>query len=354
MGQITDLLDKVTLSSGYGKHSAAALEQLRGFNITGQGNLAPANQDDIGYTFFTRPNLNLSYDNNNYVRRLSFLNEGPLTLGCAIKCFLSPAFPAQRLGGWSASDMPVPVDEARSQIVDDRSAFIEPMSNLIVDLSGFPPMEAEIGSTSEGFRKEVRHYVDSGAHRYGPISLTGQFRNMDGDILRIMTAAWLEYMQQTAQGTIAPYPQMMIEDESDCETTCFRFVMDPTRRWVRKCAQTGYLIPSMVDMGSDFNFSGNAIANEEQITLQFEGSGVFYNDPMTFAIFNRLVAAANPQMLGGVRETALKQIPHEYVELFRGKRTYPYIATNYEFQWWTTAEDYAAVESTLNITLDKE
>ena len=63
-------LQRVLRSLGRGSVKSAYTEMLFGPNHRGAGNAVPMNNEQYGLTFFTRPNLNLSYDNIKFVRTL--------------------------------------------------------------------------------------------------------------------------------------------------------------------------------------------------------------------------------------------------------------------------------------------
>ena len=56
-------LDFISKMSGFGSFSRAQTDNIRGINANLNGASAPANMDSFGMTFFTRPDLNLSYNN---------------------------------------------------------------------------------------------------------------------------------------------------------------------------------------------------------------------------------------------------------------------------------------------------
>lgn len=343
MATIKEILDSASVASGFGKHSAASLEQLRGLNQLRVGSHAPSNRDMVGLTFFTKPNLNLSYDNVQHLSKLSYLAGGPRTLGAAIRCLLSPRVTNSSGAGWRGSLMARDGGDFRSEIIDDNLPFITPLTNLITELSGFPPIEAEIASSQEGLRKEVLRTVDSSPDDWGPLSISVSCRNIEGDPIKAMIASWIYYMRAVAAGRINPYPQCIVEHEIDYYTTCFRLVLDPSGRFVRKCAQTGYLMPSSVDSGADFNFSQQTMVDNETVSIQFEGAGWFYNDPIILYNFNTIVKMFNPMMGDKSRDTKMHKIDHKYLSHFKGRKTYPYISDGYELLWYTTAEEAAEV-----------
>jgi hypothetical protein len=348
--KIRDALDITKVRGGYGRTSIATLNILRGINHRGSGNIVPANTDEQGFTFFTKPNLNLSYDNVNAVRRLSFLAQGGSnSLGAAIRCTLSPLVEST-VGihpGWSQSAMPKrhPQD-IRSSVTDDRYAFIPLLTNTLISLSGWPDFVVEAFNSKEGLRKETVSWVDSIADNYGSFDLTANFQNIDGDPITVLFSVWMEYAARVAEGSMNPYPQMIIENEIDYQTRIYRLILDPTKTFVRKIADVGIAFPSAVPNGAAFNYDSDTMFNEEnkQIGIRFTCNGVRYNDPITIVNFNRTVATFNSSMRDSVRdEVMVKLKPNE--KLLFNYRGYPRINELNELEWWVDEKEY---KSTLN------
>ena len=337
---LRDMLDVARVKSGYGKASTATLNVLRGTNHRGTGNVAPANVDNQGITFFTKPDLNLSYDNVRAARRLQFLTEslhdGSESMGDAIRCMLSPYI----------ADIHGKVAEpyGRSSIVDDRMAFIPLLTNCLTSLSGWPDFVLDSFTSAEGLRKESVIWADSIADNYTPFDLTANFQNIEGDPITALFAVWLEYAARVAEGTMNPYPYNIIENTVDYQTRIYRIILDPTRTFVRKIADIGVGYPTALPLGAHFNFSAENITDQEanMISIRFNCVGVRYNDPLTIYSFNRTVSDFNTDMRDGLRETTMVKLSAEERLLFN-YRGYPRISELNELEWWVTKDEYERV-----------
>lgn len=353
--KIRDVLDVTKVRGGYGRASIATLNILRGINHRGAGNIVPANTDEQGFTFFTKPNLNLSYDNVNAVRRLSFLAEGgSKSLGSAIRCTLSPLV-ENMTGlhkGWSPSEMAKrDPKEERSLIVDDRNAFIPLLSNTLLSLSGWPDFVVEAFNSKEGLRKESVSWVDSIADNYSNFDLTANFQNLEGDPITVLFSVWMEYAARVAEGSMYPYPQMVIENEIDYQTRIYRLILDPTRTFVRKIADVGIAFPSANSNGAAFNYDSESMYNEEskQISVRFTCNGVRYNDPISIVNFNRTVGTFNSSMRDSVREDKMRKLSPTDKLMFN-YMGYPRINEINELEWWVTVDDYNSITETMKKT----
>lgn len=350
---IRDYLDIVKVKGGYGEVSKAAVNVLKGHNHRGGGNIVPANKDHQGYTFFTKPNLNLSYYNLTMARRLTFLaNNDPTSMASAIRCMLSPHV----LDNWGMSTMPIystmPGAEElpRSQFVDDRYPFIPVLSNTLVSLSGWPDLVADVMNSKEGLRKETVSWVDSIGDIYSSFDLTANFQNMDGNPVLTLIAAWVEYATRVAEGSMNPYASMIVENEIDYQTRIYRIVLDPTKTFVRQIAEVGVAFPSAVPFGANFNYTQDALFNNEteQISMRFSCTGVRYNDPISIYNFNRIVETFNSSMREGKRSNDMKLLKPNELQMFNYSG-FPRINDNYQFEWWVTNEEYARVLASMGI-----
>ena len=72
-GTSTEVIDSLARKLGCGALSDAYRLMLSGINHRGLGNPVRTNRDNSGIIFFTRPDLNLTYDNIAYNRLMSTL-----------------------------------------------------------------------------------------------------------------------------------------------------------------------------------------------------------------------------------------------------------------------------------------
>jgi hypothetical protein len=349
---IRDILDATSLAQGFGKTSAATANVFKGINHRGTGNVVPANVDNQGLTFFTKPNLNLSYDNVRSVRRLSFLaNAGERSLGAVIRCLLSPRVDSFIDGRWSLSRSGGDdVKDIRTPLVDDRYAFITPLSNLLISMSGWPDTNMDSFITNEGMRKEVTGWIESPPDNFSSFNLTTNFQNIDGDPITAMFAVWLEYAARVKDGTLNPYPQMILENEIDYNTRIYRIILDPTRTFVRKIADCGAAYPTVNPIGAAFNYNSESFFTEDtsQLSIDFQCFGVRYNDPITIYNFNRTVQTFNSSMKDSRRKDAMQKLTPQEKRLFN-YRGYPRISENYELEWYVPKAEYQQVISMAGI-----
>jgi len=322
---VIDILSKI---SGLGSLTSATSNSMRGINHRGIGNPTNQNTDNHGLTFFTRPRLNLSYDNVSTARILTpLLTQSVNTLPRAIRVLLDHVGAVSR--------------DVTSPLVDDANAFIPLLTNNLLSISGFPDMNVDTYTSAEGIMKESYSMVDDIPSNYGTYDLTANFRNMAGDPISALFYTWTQYAARVANGSMLPYPEMIVENELDYCTRIYRLVLDPTRTYVQKIASCGAGFPTAVPLGASFNFSSDSpLSNDNaQISIPFRCMGIEYNDPINILEFNLTVILFNPMMGDDTREALFVKLDKAEV-LYFNYEGYPRIAEDFELEWWVEKVKY--------------
>lgn len=332
--QIIDYLSRL---HGLGTLSEVAANSTLGINHRGYGNPQPTNTDNHGLTFFTRPNLNLTYDNLQADRRMMPLaSQDPTTYQRAIRNWLDPD---------NASKVP-------STLVDPLMPFITVLTNNLQSISGWPDPFASTFSTKEGNYKEVLSMMDGPSKHYGSYQLTATFRNIGGDPISLLIYYWLIYGLRVTDGSMVPHPYSMTHNEIDYNTRIYRFVLDPSRRFIQKVLNCGAAFPVGVPLGAAGNFDSDQPYNlaNAMLSIQFECNGCEINDPIAFEDFNRLMVMFNPYMQDGIRQQSYIQLKPNELLLFN-YYGYPWVdITTQELQWWVDPVDYATIGANPMIT----
>lgn len=341
---IKDVLSVIQKSGGLGDLSQAAINNLKGINHRGYGNPLPINKDNHGLTFFTRPNLNLSYDNIASRRILTPLLDGEglasNTYQRAIRMTLDPYLGDP--GKYKDGDPRRGGKMMTTDLIDQKNAFIPLLTNCLVSLSGWPDLSVEVFNSTPGNYQESWAMVDSSSRFYETYELNASFKNIEGDPISVLFSAWLHYMSGVYEGSMVPYPRNLVERRIDYQTRIYRVLLDPTRRYVQKIAACGACFPLNSPLGNSFNFSQEGAYNmdNDQIQIRFKAMGADYNDPITFQEFNAVVQIFNPEMKGddNDRSQSLRKLSHEELKSFN-YNGYPRIdPESFELQWWVPKE----------------
>lgn len=355
-------LDYIAREKGYGSFSTINSLVLRGFNYHRHGQqFVRTNRDNMGYAFFTRPILNLTYDNLSAVRNMALLrNAGDKTVQRYVRATLDPWWQnglknANNFTGLGSVERTANYNDNQTQLVDRYNPFIPLLSNTVINLSGWKDIAINDYTSPAGVHGEQSIMADGYYYVTGAWEMSSSFRNLEGDPVSLLFQTWVQYMISCRQEyDMNPYPCFVEEREFDYNTRIYRFIMDHTKTYIQKYAAT-IAFPMSLPYGNQFNLdtSKNFIDSNSEISITWKCVGADYNDPILFYEFNKLVAEYCPDLAidytgydfntnslmvkGKDRWTKLK--PSE-----KAKGTYLAIPLiNYmtsELEWWINNEDY--------------
>lgn len=347
-------IDIITRESGQGGAYTSMQDATRGINHSGYGSRLPANNEQYGLTFFTRPELNLSYDNIISQRKTQPLaTTDRNSIHYAIRAMLDPTGHRDEVNGYE------------TPMVDPDSPFLPILTNTLTSISGWPDTVLDTYSTAEGRIREQHAIVDGAVEIANVFDLTCNFRNVVGDPISWLFYYWTLYAAYVHENRLVPYPNMYIEDRMDYSTRIYRLVLDASRTFVTKIAAVGGGFPVNDVLGQSFNFNSEIPTNTEteQITIQFNCSGAILLDPVLITDFNATVAKYCPPMAGPEFERAsYKDVPRWYTDEERkqayhklvgaekatySSKGYPRInAETMELEWWVPLVQYAKYKRT--------
>lgn len=309
----------------------------------------PMSKERYGYTFFTRPQLNFQSANLRNERIMHpLLSTEPISYQRMIRCLLDPRM---QTGYGDGSDSDTIHDALYCPINDNKNAFMPILTNNLVSISGWPDIKLNTFTSRPGPYNEGWSIVDSYSRDYTTYDIGASFRNSRGDPIMDILYYWAHYSSMVFEGTLVPYPDMIMENEIDYMTRIYRLTMDPTNRKVQKIAACGASFPIAVPTGGALDYDITKPYNDAnaQIQTQFRCMGFIYQDDILIWAFNKTVGIFHPGMRDGNngatnanRNSKMTQIPYQELPLFNN-RGYPRIdpATR-ELQWWIEKDYYAA------------
>lgn len=283
----SDSQDVINLMSAMGtnaftKKSDPFMDNFYGINHRGVPNALPVNQDQYGATFFTRPCLNLSYNNLRRDRRLvALMNRNPMSYQRIIRHYLDPR--GQRRNETSPA-------------VDSENIFIPLLSNTMISMSGWPDIEVENYTSKPGVLHEQWSMYDGTFEIFRNFPMSVNFRNVRGDPIGLLFYVWELYGALVMRGTLEPYQDMLMNNRKDYETRIYRVILDQTRQYVQKIACIGAGRPTTLPIGASFDYNEETPFNRsmDQISINFSCDGAMYNDPITMDAFNKAVMILQP------------------------------------------------------------
>ena len=324
-----DWIDMLSQENGFGSFQRPTIQALTGINMKGYVNMVQHNADMPGLVLFTRPRLNLSYDNLGARRMLTpLMTDDPATYQRYIRDVLDPVGARRR------------PKNHHSLFFDEKSAFIPIMSNTLISLPGWPDRAVGTYTTEPGNWQQEQSQYDGTDEVLNSFDLTANFRNISGNMLLSMLGSWLTYGNGVYEGDIFPWPDAVVENEMDYWTRIWRLVLDPTRKYVQQIGST-FAFPYSLPTGSIYNYEADALRGSDyhQFSVGFKCNIFEERDPILIPEFNQTVAMFNPDMGDEYRAARLQKINDADIN-YVNNACYPHIAEDGELEWWCDRDVY--------------
>lgn len=355
------ILDLVSRYTGFGGANSHTYSVFRGLNVMGGIPALPHNVDNQGMVFFTKPCMNLTYDNVSNIRKLAYLSERlPYGMGNAIRCMFNPV--GSQYGDNGST--------GRSKIIDDKCAFL-PLSNLLLNLSAPPDLAADTYVSNEGWAHEQVGWIDGVPGINNSYDLTATFSNLEGDPISNIFSMWIEYGQRVSTGSMLPFPINMVENRIDYQTRIYRITLDRSRKFVQNIYACGAAFPYTAPIGAKHGYAHDQHLNQEnnQVQISFKCFGAIYDDPILLHEFNLTVGRFNPNLETDlnsqlVRPNTVKKVDgiiagNLNMKALMNYQLYPLInIATMELEWYADKEKYdmimGLVESAFKLDKDNK
>lgn len=329
---IEDYLEQISRNIGQSPRNRVISDSFYGLNIVGRNMPIPVNMENHGYTFFSRPVMNMSYDNLATNRVLSnLLVANPYSVQRMIRVYLDP-------GLLERENLDCPG-------VDNRNPFIPLLTNNLISAGSWPDFTLQTTTSPPGLYREEYSYVDDIPYNYGSYDIQALFRNISGDPISFLFLMWGWYMGLVYEGRIMPLPENVLYNAIDYQTRIWRLVMDHSRTYITRIGVSDVAFPLTAPLGNIFNFSGDGaespfLTANDQLSVNFRCMGFTYYDHILVYEFNTLVAMFNRSMADEHRtEELVKLQPHE--KEYFNHRAYPWInEATMELEWWVFKNYY--------------
>lgn len=263
--------------------------------------LVPINTMNYGFTFITRPRLNLTGANlvQNPILNTLYANDGN-SVAFMIRALLDtrlcrgePLFRAgiQKFNGQTEEAQQFSEAVSRSGLVDFYNPFFVPLCNGLKGMSGFPDFTIET-ETTEGDFHSTDFTFAKGSDMLGRTQeLSLEFRDINGSIILSCIYYWLLYIALVTKGVVMAYPDDIYEQRLNYTVSIYRFIMDPSRRTILWWAKATGCFPKAAPIGAMFNINQGEVtlSSAGNFSIPFVANHVAYNDPGIILDFNRLM-----------------------------------------------------------------
>ena len=330
------ILNIMWLSSGLGGYHNQLQTFMTSLNRFGGLNVTPSTEH-VGLTFITRPRLCLQSSNirnNRILTTLDTLNNS--TMAFAIRCLLDSNFGEANEGLYRSI-------VSRSPIFDCQNPFLVPLCNALTSFNGSPDIDLESTTTDGGYMSEAQSFAIGGSNlQRGNYNLTLNFQEVAHNPVMAILYYWIEYIRCVTRGSLMAYADDIDAQRLNYTVSIYRFLLDPSHRYITKYAKYTGCYPTGLPIGSAFNFSpGDVEVNaSKQLSITFTCNKVEYMDYAILMDFNTLMRRYCPIINKGIKkEIRTRQVPREeYVPVTKPNYAYNPVTGKYDrgFGYTTT------------------
>lgn len=383
LSSVQKYIDKVLEESfrlmGQGKKSNILQNFLSRLDRHGSA-LVPPNTLNYGFTFITRPRLNLSSGNLSAAPYFASLKATePNSVPFMIRVLLDTVMnnPSRTYLSEADSTSFSEVVELnnlaqKSALIDVKNPFLVPLCNGLKAISGWPDFTIETETTEGDFHSGDFTYAKGSDMLNRATELSLEFRDIQGGIVIALIYYWVLYIAYQAKGVMVAYPDDIYEQRLNYTVSIYRFVTDPTRRYVLWWSKATGCFPKSVPVGALFNVNQGevAITSAANYSVPFTANKIEYNNPGILYDFNTLVARYNQDMAnvntnnsgsneGSSSSSNMVEIPvYANGQLSADIRRFNFMGIPYlcsgtrgiELKWYTSAEycdsaeEFAAIQ----------
>ena len=282
--QLQELFDIASEQSfrhrGAGNVNSLYSTILSQYDRFGVNSMLP-NHELVGYTFITRPKLNLTKASLRQDRILSMLDTiDPNSLSFSIRCYLDTNY----------SNRKEVQDLGNCPFFNPESPFLIPLTNNLVSISGWPDPVIDTETSEGGFYSEDLTMAKGSDRLSRTYNLNLTFRDIQGGYVLSLLYMWIHYIQLVLRGDVTAYPEDIAQRRINYTCSIYRFIMDPSRQFITKWSKATGCFPTSIPIGNVFNFGEREsfITSSAQYSVPFIANKVEIWDPIIFRDFNTI------------------------------------------------------------------
>ena len=276
--------------AGFGDINLSQYQFFHNFNIFNKSFTPGGARELKGFTFITRPHLNLTNRNIAHVSRLTHLLQADNTsVSMYIRQMLDTSY-ADKYGGVGGSKF--------CPLLDTKNPFNVLLCNALVSINGFPDPDLTTESTSGGFFSEQQTNVIGYNRLAKGQDLQLEFKDYEGGIVLAMHDVWCQYAGYIADGQMMQYLDDIEDNIMGYTVSIYRFVTDHTGRFITRWAKATGCYPKLYPTGTPFNINDGeqVLSAVKRFTIPYWAHHFDYNNPEILMDFNELVKRYCPEI----------------------------------------------------------
>ena len=267
-------------ASGFGDPDAQLAQELHYLDRFNKNFVMPS-RELAGWTFITRPHLNLSSENLASARRfMPLVHAGQKSIPFAIRCWLDTTF-AEYYKGRSGI----------CPFVDFNNPFFVPLCNSLKSINNWPDVNVATETSEGGFFSENQTTVVGGDQLARGYDFSLNFREYPGGVISAIFDYWCQYMIMIGDGRLHQYMSDIEHNLMGYTVSIYRFITDHTGRNILRWAKATGCYPKISPIGTPFNRNAGEelVQSVNDISINFQVHKPDYNDPIILKEFNTLV-----------------------------------------------------------------
>lgn len=268
--------------SGGGMPDSSFAQEMYALNRFNKTFVGP-NRELQGWTFITRPHLNLSAENISRLGKFQHLLYAERnSIPYAVRMWMDPVL--QKAYGTSPDRM--------SPLVDYYSPFFTPLCNRLISCNGWPDLNVGTETSEGGFFSENQTVAIGGDRMARGYDFTLSWKELQGGIIASIIDTWCLYMTYIGDGTLHQRVKHIEGNVMGYTVSIYRFLTDHTGRRVTRYAKATGCFPKVAPTGTPFNVNQNewVVTAGNEVSVNFQVHKVDYNDPRILQEFNKLVS----------------------------------------------------------------
>lgn len=326
------ILNESYKSAGAGAYGSVMQNFFANIDRNGTA-LVPLNTMNVGYTFITRPRLNLTSGNIRQHPVLSTLDViDPNSVSFMIRMLLDTRLSRGlkiRVNGKDRDEdhglSDIAAAAASSSLLNVKNPFFTPLCNGLKGISGWPDVNLVEETFAEDFHSGDFTYLKGwdGNNRTQELSL--EFRDIQGSIILATFYYWCVYMAMQAKGVVMAYPDDIWLQRLNYTVSIYRFVMDPSKSTILWWSKATGCFPKSAPVGALFNIDQGevTISSATNFSIPFVANDIKYNDPHILGDFNTLVRRYCPEIT--TAPDVATSANHPLLDPYRNFSGIPYI-----------------------------
>lgn len=303
-----ELFDDALLDQGTPGYNAPLLNTMRGFRMVGVGPaMMPLSDNIIGFSFVTRPQLNLTDENILKSERLqSLYGVSQYSMGAYVRGILDER--------WGAANQVVGLN--------NKMPFIPVLTGYLKSSTGFGDLQMQIQTSAPGIRDQVYQRVASKLEENGQYTMSQTYWNPRPSLIPAIFQTWEDWISEVTSGDrqLSPRDTYLFGNRIDFDCRIYHLILNKDTEFLEHIFATVQSIPNTYPAGSQANIDTTQTSargeGQDDFTVQFSSTGMRFNELGLIKAFNDHSFMYNPGLKPGVRDRYYRKLARNELQQY--------------------------------------